>query len=100
MTVITSECTPSYPLCLTILINTSLMIFLFGKFYIESYSKKGKININGTKGRQHAKATGEDKLNDYDVIETENDGNGKSDTNDVKNMKKIVNRKTLMNGNK
>lgn len=82
----TSECIPSYPLCLTIVINTSLFIFLFGKFYVESYSNKNKIQINGSKANQGVMISANGEINGR----TRHDMNGNG----------LVNRKKLMNANK
>lgn len=42
MTLMKSECTPSFWSCFIVVFNASLFIVLFGKFYIESYTKKEK----------------------------------------------------------
>ncbi|XP_013178281.1 PREDICTED: elongation of very long chain fatty acids protein AAEL008004-like [Papilio xuthus] len=45
-----SSCRPSYGLLLTMVLNATLFIFLFGDFYIKSYKNKSKIdNSTGTK---------------------------------------------------
>lgn len=45
MTLMKSDCTPSFLSCFIVVFNASLFIVLFGKFYIESYTKKEKRRI-------------------------------------------------------
>ncbi|XP_075970164.1 very long chain fatty acid elongase 7-like [Anticarsia gemmatalis] len=80
-----SECTPSYPLCLTIFFNSSFFFYLFGQFYLQTYKKKD----SGTKKIDEEKENKRSKKTDGNVREnskTENDNN-------------VIHRKVMMNGN-
>lgn len=77
---ITSECPPSYILLSTITINASILIYLFGDFYVQSYLKKknNECTVKLSNGK-HSNGQANGHSNVFESVHSKSNGADKKE---------------------